>query len=38
MVGNEGKIYAVDLQEGMIAELKKRLAKAGVGDIVSARL
>ncbi len=37
MVGPEGKIYAVDLQEKMIKSLKRRAAKAGVSDIIEAR-
>jgi ubiquinone/menaquinone biosynthesis C-methylase UbiE len=37
MVGSGGKVYAVDLQEGMLLELKKRVAKAGLEEIIVVR-
>jgi ubiquinone/menaquinone biosynthesis C-methylase UbiE len=38
MVGPSGKVIAVDLQAGMLDRLRKRAAKAGLGDRVEARL
>jgi len=38
MVGPSGRVIAVDIQPRMIERLKRRAAKAGVGDRVDARL
>ncbi len=37
-VGEQGRVVAVDVQERMIAELKKRLTRAGLLERVDARL
>ena len=34
IVGKEGKVYAVDLQKGMLDKLTKRAKKAGVANII----
>ena len=38
MVGNTGRIIAIDLQEKMIARLKKRAGKAGLNNRIDARV
>jgi len=38
MVGDSGRVIAVDLQPKMIAALKRRAAKAGVGGQIDARV
>jgi ubiquinone/menaquinone biosynthesis C-methylase UbiE len=38
MVGHKGKVICVDLQQGMLDGLEKRAVKAGVSDIIKARL
>lgn len=38
MVGESGRVIAVDVQERMLAALRKRAARAGLGGRISARL
>ena len=38
LVGREGKVFSVDLQERMIKVLKKRAARHGVADRIEARV
>lgn len=38
MVGHQGKIYCIDVQEKMIATLIKRAKKAGLSDNIEARV
>ncbi len=38
MTGRKGRVICVDVQEGMIARLKKRAGKAGLSSIIETRL
>jgi len=38
MVGNSGRVIAIDLQEGMLQALRKRAHKRGLGDRIETRL
>ena len=38
MVGKSGRVICVDLQQGMIDELKKRASKAGLADSIEVRV
>jgi ubiquinone/menaquinone biosynthesis C-methylase UbiE len=38
MVGPEGQVFAVDLQEKMIKSLKRRASRAGISDRIDARV
>jgi ubiquinone/menaquinone biosynthesis C-methylase UbiE len=38
MVGHKGRVICVDLQQGMIDDLEKRAAKAGLADIIKTRV
>jgi len=38
LIGEKGKVYAVDLQEKMIGSLKRRAARAGLDGIIAARI
>lgn len=37
-VGSEGKVYGIDISQGMLAVAERRLRKAGIGDRVDLRI